>query len=463
MRGSRTPRKVIASNLRNRRVAFRRKYHSPRSVWIVNDDGHPKSPLSIERLPGSTKRSISRVARVKPTCREMVRKRGITPEDPFLFFIDKNRSEELADVGPNHMNESVILVESPTVSTAITEVPSGRRRQESVDTVDLCSDGEEQNTATNNRTKRKRQEGVSGEKRRKLCTKAQADQQPDVIVLDDEDEDADQSCKNNTSVIVDSVQIKTSNNARCSDNPPSTSSASGSRKTRSVAPYSGRDSKFRSKYLDKSQTVSHEKGVELSRNTNPAPSEKVAESSSTMPDLLDSVGSNVFNPCGNVQQTGLRPIIIDGCNVAIAHGGNRMFSVRGLCICVEYFLRRGHDKVVAVVPLHQRSKVSPHDRDVLEALKDDGHLVFTPSRYIDNRLISSYDDRYIVQYAVAVGGVIVSRDNYRDLLTENPAWRDTITNRLLMPTWVGDILMFPVDPLGKSGPSLDDFLQFPRK
>ena len=38
--------------------------------------------------------------------------------------------------------------------------------------------------------------------------------------------------------------------------------------------------------------------------------------------------------------------------------------------------------------------------------------------------------RFIVQYAAECGGVIVSTDNYRDLLEENPAWRETIEKRL---------------------------------
>jgi hypothetical protein len=37
--------------------------------------------------------------------------------------------------------------------------------------------------------------------------------------------------------------------------------------------------------------------------------------------------------------------------------------------------------------------------------------------------------RYIVQYAAECGGVIVSTDNFRDLLHENPAWRETIEKR----------------------------------
>ena len=34
-----------------------------------------------------------------------------------------------------------------------------------------------------------------------------------------------------------------------------------------------------------------------------------------------------------------------------------------------------------------------------------------------------------MQYAAECGGVIVSTDNYRDLLQENPAWRETIESR----------------------------------
>lgn len=55
----------------------------------------------------------------------------------------------------------------------------------------------------------------------------------------------------------------------------------------------------------------------------------------------------------------------------------------------------------------------------------------------------------------------MSGDNYRDLLRENPSLRETIEKRLLIPTWVDDIIMFPSDPLGRFGPSLDQFLRFP--
>ncbi|XP_046396497.1 probable ribonuclease ZC3H12C [Ischnura elegans] len=487
MRRTKSPR---APRVQRNRVVKANIRTSERSVWLVNDNGQPKSPLSIERLPRYVERNISRIARVKPRCRPMSRKRRAAPENSFPFFIDKSPSDELVGVMHRHdharMNDSVVILDSPTV-TADTSNESPKRptkeirRQDSVDTVDLCSDDEEERLGIHKLGKRKkRAEGVPG-KRRRLSSKSQDPAQPDIILLDDEDESVSLASGSNASIIIDSTPLKEPSRPQRNDiSEPSSSIAGPGVTSNSTKPVvsqeSGVNFSFKSKYLDvinsgkdklfggKNVKVTVAKDDVLPGNALPGPSSKEnSEINSRKPELSNPVGSNVFNPCRSVQQTGLRPVIIDGCNVAIAHGGNRMFSVRGLCICVEYFLRRGHTQVVALVPLHQRSKVSPQDRDVLESLKNDNHLVYTPSRFIDNRLISSYDDRYIVQYAAAVGGVIVSRDNYRDLLSENPAWRDTITNRLLMPTWVGDILMFPVDPLGKSGPSLDDFLKFPAK
>ncbi|KAK7866446.1 hypothetical protein R5R35_008969 [Gryllus longicercus] len=170
-------------------------------------------------------------------------------------------------------------------------------------------------------------------------------------------------------------------------------------------------------------------------------------------------GNNVYNP-NSVQKTGLRPVIIDGSNVAFGHGG-KSFSTRGIEICVNYFVKRGH-WVVAFVPLFRRSEVSDADRKILDELKKNNQLAFTPSRFLHGRRVASYDDRFIVQCAAELGGIVVSTDNYRDLICENEAWRETIEKRLLMFTWVGDLLMFPDDPNGRGGPRLEEFLRFPR-
>lgn len=68
---------------------------------------------------------------------------------------------------------------------------------------------------------------------------------------------------------------------------------------------------------------------------------------------------------------------------------------------------------------------------LLNDLVERGDVILTPSRIVDGRPIVSYDDRYIVQTAALKEGIIVTRDNYNDLLSENPAWWDTIKYRLV--------------------------------
>ncbi|XP_015121806.1 endoribonuclease rege-1 [Diachasma alloeum] len=151
----------------------------------------------------------------------------------------------------------------------------------------------------------------------------------------------------------------------------------------------------------------------------------------------------------------LREIIIDGCNVAMAHANSNGFSEQGLKIVLDYFLERGH-KVTIFIPQHKRCK----DRQLIEKWNREGIVVFTPSRKVANKFITPYDDRYILEYATKCQGIVISSDQFRDLWTEKPEWRETIEKRLLAPTFVGDYLMFPDDPLGKFGPRLNTFLKF---
>ena len=157
-----------------------------------------------------------------------------------------------------------------------------------------------------------------------------------------------------------------------------------------------------------------------------------------------------------------RPIVIDGCNVAMAHGNDKTFSVRGLAITVDFFLKRGHTKVVAFLPQDKSRGRTPDDREVLEKLKEEGHLVYTPSRQFRDEVISSYDDTFILDYAAQHGAVVVTRDNFRDHANNprHPEWIEVIRDRILMPTFVGDDIQWPEDPLGRNGPCLEEFLRF---
>ncbi|KAJ1137611.1 hypothetical protein NDU88_004009 [Pleurodeles waltl] len=155
----------------------------------------------------------------------------------------------------------------------------------------------------------------------------------------------------------------------------------------------------------------------------------------------------------------LRHIIIDGSNVAMIHGLHRFFSCRGIAIAVQHFWDLGHRHVTVFVP-QWRMKKDPKvkEQHFLTQLNQLSLLSFTPSRTVAGKRITSYDDRFLLQLAERTEGVIVTNDNLRDCAEESPKWKDIIKHRLLQFTFVGDIFMIPDDPLGRHGPSLDEFL-----
>lgn len=94
-------------------------------------------------------------------------------------------------------------------------------------------------------------------------------------------------------------------------------------------------------------------------------------------------------------------------------------------------------------------------------LESEGVLFYTPSRNISGILITSYDDRYILKYALLNDSIIVSNDTYRDLAAESADFKRVVEERLLMYTFVKDEFMPPDDPFAQYGPSLDIFLSKP--
>ncbi|KFP24730.1 NEDD4-binding protein 1, partial [Colius striatus] len=156
----------------------------------------------------------------------------------------------------------------------------------------------------------------------------------------------------------------------------------------------------------------------------------------------------------------LKHIIIDGSNVAISHGLRKFFSCRGIAIAVDYFWKRGHRNITVFVPQWRtRRDPSITEQDFLTQLQDVGILSLTPARMVLGARIAAHDDRFLLHLADKTGGVIVTNDNFREFVTESPAWREIIQKRLLQYTFAGDIFMVPDDPLGRNGPRLDDFLR----
>ncbi|XP_062239881.1 protein KHNYN [Platichthys flesus] len=156
----------------------------------------------------------------------------------------------------------------------------------------------------------------------------------------------------------------------------------------------------------------------------------------------------------------LRTVVIDGSNVAMSHGLSHFFSCRGIALAVQHFWDRGHRNISALLPQwRQKSDPRIKEQHYLTELQKLGLLSYTPSREVQGKRISSYDDRFMLQLAQKTDGVIVTNDNLRDLSDETPVWRDIIKKRLLQYTFVGDHFMVPDDPLGRGGPHLDHFLR----
>ncbi|XP_005814572.1 probable ribonuclease ZC3H12B [Xiphophorus maculatus] len=159
----------------------------------------------------------------------------------------------------------------------------------------------------------------------------------------------------------------------------------------------------------------------------------------------------------------LRPIVIDGSNVAMSHGNKEVFSCRGIQLAVEWFREKLHKDITVFVPAWRKEQSRPDalitDQEILRKLEKEKILVFTPSRRVQGRRVVCYDDRFIVKLAYDSDGIIVSNDNYRDLQNEKPEWKKFIEERLLMYSFVNDKFMPPDDPLGRHGPSLENFLR----
>ncbi|XP_068584289.1 protein KHNYN [Cebidichthys violaceus] len=156
----------------------------------------------------------------------------------------------------------------------------------------------------------------------------------------------------------------------------------------------------------------------------------------------------------------VRTIIIDGSNVAMSHGLGHFFSCRGIALAIQHFWDRGHRHISALLPQwRQKSDPKIKEQHYLTKLQKLGLVSYTPSREVQGKRISSYDDRLMLQLAQKTDGVIVTNDNLRDLSDESPVWRDIVKKRLLQYTFVGDHFMVPDDPLGRGGPHLDDFLR----
>ncbi|KAK9526570.1 hypothetical protein VZT92_015260 [Zoarces viviparus] len=170
---------------------------------------------------------------------------------------------------------------------------------------------------------------------------------------------------------------------------------------------------------------------------------------------------------GSEEDDALRPVVIDGSNVAMSHGNKEVFSCLGIQLAVNFFVDRGHSDITVFVPSWRKEQPRPDvpisDQHILRDLERSKILVFTPSRRVAGKRVVCNDDCFIVKLGYESDGIIVSNDMYRDLQGEKPEWKRFIEERLLMYSFVNNKFMPPDDPLGRHGPTLENFLRrFPK-
>lgn len=104
--------------------------------------------------------------------------------------------------------------------------------------------------------------------------------------------------------------------------------------------------------------------------------------------------------------TGLRPIVIDGSNLAFCHGNKEIFSCLGIRLCVDWFRNRGHKDITVFVPKFRKESPRPDnpikDQEILFELEKERMLVYTPSRFVGGKRTVCYDDRYILKVSALI-------------------------------------------------------------
>nr|XP_020736638.1 protein NYNRIN [Odocoileus virginianus texanus] len=158
----------------------------------------------------------------------------------------------------------------------------------------------------------------------------------------------------------------------------------------------------------------------------------------------------------------LRRVVIDGSSVAMVHGLQHFFSCRGIAMAVQYFWNRGHREVTVFIPTWQLKKNrrvrESHFLTKLHSLK---MLSITPSQLENGKKITTYDYRFMIKLAEETDGIIVTNEQLHVLM--NNSKKLMVKDRLLPFTFAGNLFMVPDDPLGRDGPTLDEFLKKPNR
>jgi ribonuclease ZC3H12 len=196
-------------------------------------------------------------------------------------------------------------------------------------------------------------------------------------------------------------------------------------------------------------------------------------------------------------KSNLRPIIVDSNDVALSsHSNKQVFLFSRIKQVVDYFEKRNHQiyvilsswrkEQIMTSPLsnsssslsnsvqnttqqasntsqqqqqQQQQPLTP-DQQALIEMEQKNQVYYTPSKRVGAKRIVCDDDSYMLKLCVAKMGIIVSNDNFKRFLNYSDDFKLVIEERVLMYSFIDNTFMPAEDPLGKNGPSLDNFLRF---
>lgn len=161
----------------------------------------------------------------------------------------------------------------------------------------------------------------------------------------------------------------------------------------------------------------------------------------------------------------LRPIIVDGSDVALSAQQNKqLFSLMRIQKVVEYFEKK-HHQIYVIIPQWRKEQIisssTPgNDQLILNEMEQKNIVHYSPSKRVGGKRMYCDDDSFILNLCVIKQGIIVSNDNFKRFLNQREEFKQVIEERVLMYSFIEDNFMPAEDPLGKNGPSLNNFLRF---
>lgn len=166
----------------------------------------------------------------------------------------------------------------------------------------------------------------------------------------------------------------------------------------------------------------------------------------------------------------LKPIIIDCKDVALSDTHNKQtFLVIRIKKVVEYFEKKNH-KIYAILSQSRRDQImaantannlqpKTPDQQILLDMESKSQIHYTPNKRVGAKRIDPDEDIVKLQFAHSKGGIIVSNNNFKKYLNHSEDFKKVIEEAVLMYSFIDDTFMPVEDPLGKGGPSLENFLR----